>query len=119
MPFDIPPFVRGASCKRRKDMRACIGPTAHLGERPETSDMGVRAGHDHGSGRTASRGRVNCDSAPHSLADGSSHNVQSENRHPSFASRSIWGVLISPPKQPTSEYPRSSARMSSKLGRAP
>lgn len=42
---------------------------------------------------------------------------KSVNRSPSFAIWSILGVRISPPKQPTSEKPRSSATMTRKLGR--
>ncbi len=38
------------------------------------------------------------------------------NRTPSLANRSMFGVLISPPKHPGSEKPRSSARMIKKLG---
>ena len=37
-------------------------------------------------------------------------------RVPSFANRSMFGVLISPPKHPGSEKPRSSARMMRKFG---
>lgn len=42
---------------------------------------------------------------------------KSVKRIPDAARRSMLGVLISPPKQPGSEKPRSSARMMRKLGR--